>query len=614
MIQPPDESLSPIPWTRWPKFSAASLRADLQAGFTVAVFAVPQAMAYAVLAGVAPVYGLYLAVSMSLVAALFGSSPFINAGPTVTASLLTASAIAPFAVASSPEEVARVLWTFTLLVGVLRLALGLLKAGPLVRLVPEHAMLGFVTAADLLIAVGQLSEFLGTRAPSGSTLQKLVQVGANLPSFDWRPLLIGSVTVAILWGFERFSKKFPVALGAVVVATGIGLALNTLFAASSSVRLVVDIAPIPRGLPTPVFYLPDLELIGRLLPAALTVAAIGLIEAVSISSTLALKKKQRVNFNQEFLGQGLSQIVGGIFQGFPGSSSYSRSALIERNGGVTPLANVIFAFGTALALLLFPGWLERIPLAALAGLLLYTGLKLVDVPALQRVWKASRADFGVVALTFVVTFFGRLELGFLLGVVTALALFVMRARDLQLFELLPRPDGKWDELAYTIGSRHERSDVVALALHGDLFFGLAHELREQLAEIVRLQNPKWIVVRMRRAHSVDASVWGAFAEFARTFGATGGQVVLAGLSADQAKLVARTDLGAAICAQNLISREGAAFEAFETGLARVAGELSEDAVLSPPWREKMSRVKARDSVSHYRDPFNDPATLGAIEV
>ena len=614
MIFPSPNGISLRPLASCPRPTPASLRADFQAGLTVAIFAVPQAMAYAVLAGLPPVNGLYCAVIMSFVASLFLSSPFLNIGPTNTSALLTASVIAPFAAQATGAAMWPLIFQFTLLVGVIGGLMGLLKAGPLVRLVPEHANLGFVTAANILIALGQFNEFLGVKSIKGGTWDKLVGLVLEAPQSQWPALLVALLTLGLMLGFDKFSRRFPVTLCAVIAATLATLALARWAPGAAHIRVVGDIAPVPAGFPMPRVYAPNLPLMLQMLPSAAAVAAIGMLESAAISSNLALKNKLTVNFNQEFFGLGVAQLASALFGGFPGSSSYSRSALIERNGGKTVLSGVFFSIVTLLALLIGARLLEMIPLAALAALLFFTGIKLVEVDALKRVWLTSRLDFGVVALTFLVAFFGKLEWGFFAGIVAALLVFVARAKSLQLYELVPQSDGKWEERLYTPGSVHPRSDVVALSLHGDLFFGMSHELREQLGEITRVQAPKWIIVRMRRTSSVDASVWGTLADFAQAFDQSGGQLILTGVSPSLEKIIARTQVGDLIEKDHLVPREKEAFVAFEKGLERAGAALEPDAILSPAWQEWAHNYKMRHSVSHWRDPANDPATLGAIEL
>ena len=612
MIFPSRSGISLRPFASCPRPTPASLRADFQAGLTVAIFAVPQAMAYAVLAGLPPVHGLYCAVMMSFVASLFISSPFLNIGPTNTSALLTASVIAPFAAQATGEMVWPMIFQFTLLVGVIGAMMGIVKAGPLVRLVPEHANLGFVTAANILIALGQFNEFLGVKAIKGGTFDKIVGLIFEAPQAHWPSLLVALLTLGLMLGFDKFSRRFPVTLGAVIAATLATLALARWLPGAAHIRVVSDIAPVPAGFPAPHVFALNWALMLQMLPGAAAVAAIGMLESAAISSNLALKNKLTVNFNQEFFGLGVAQLASAVFGGFPGSSSYSRSALVERNGGQTVLTGVFFSLVTLLALLIGSRLLEIIPLAALAALLFFTGVKLIEVSALKRVWLTSRVDFGVVALTFGVALFGKLEWGFFAGIVAALLVFVARAKSLQLYELVPQSDGKWEERLYTPGSLHPRSDVVALSLQGDLFFALSHELREQLSEIVRVQEPNWIIIRLRRTSSVDASVWGTLADFAGAFAENGGQLILTGVSPQLEKIIVRTQVSG--LSENLVPREKEAFVAFEKGLERIGNALEPDAILSPNWRVWAHKYQMRESVSHWRDPANDPATLGAIDV
>lgn len=612
MIHPRRDAINFRPLASLPRLSTPVLRADALAGLTVAVFAVPQAMAYAALAGLPPVQGLYVAVVMSVVATLWGSSPYLNTGLTVTSALLTAATLAPFVARGA--SMLDLVWTFTLLVGAIRILLGLFKTGWIVRFVPEPAFLGFMAAANILIALGQLHQFFGISSPHApSTLLKLGEVFYNLPQTNPRAVLIGLLVVGVLVLFDKYSKRFPVALASILLATVAAVALGST-RLGAPVQLVRDIAPIPHGLPPLQFGPLRFDLIPSMLPGALAVAAIGLIEAVSIGQSLALKKKSEVNFNQEFFGQGVSQIAGALVGGLPGSASFSRSALIERSGGQTALANIFFGVFTALALWLFPSLLEQIPLAALAGLLFFTGIKMLDVATMRRVWKTSRSDFAVLALTFGVTFFGKIEWGFFAGVVVAMAVFLNRARDLQIFELVPRKvSTHFEESPYKPDSRHEKSDVVALALHGDLFFGLAQELREQLGEIARVQDPKFLVIRTRRARSIDYSCWKALFDFAAAFRENGGVLILTGVHGELREVIEDAGMKNVLPPECIVNPTGSAWQAFEMGLERVAQQLEPDAELSPAWREYFDKLQLKESVSHWRDPFNDPATLGIVE-
>ncbi|MDF2439838.1 MAG: sulfate permease, SulP family [Abditibacteriota bacterium] len=595
MISPPDDRVVPLPFVAEARaYSASRLRFDVQAGLTVAIFAVPQAMAFAVLAGLPPVHGLYSAIVMSIVAALWGSSPFINTGPTNSAALLMASALAPFL---QQGNLPALVFQFTLLVGLIRIAMGLLRLGWLVRFVPESAFVGFMTGANLLIALGQLHHLLGVDAARQSTfIARTWDVLSRSGEANLLALAIGLGTFAFMQLLDRFSRRFPVALGAIVLAT-VAAQASGAYAGAATVRTVRDIAPVPTGLPHLQFFLSDFSLMGDLLPGALAVATIGLIEAVFIGQALALKHRQSLNFNQEFFGQGLSQIAGALFQGFPGSGSFSRSALIEHTGGQTRFANVFFGIFTAVSLLFFARWLEIIPVAALAGLLLFIGVKLFDLRAMRRVWDTDRSDAAVMSVTFLVTVFVRIEYGFFAGVVLAMAFFLNRARDLQLYELVPKIGARnsrdFDEHSYSLGSHHERSDIVALSLHGDLFFGLASDLRQQLGEIARLQQPKFLIIRTRRAHSIDYSCWNAIFEFAKSFQAQGGTLFLSGVRPDLACIITQAGMQDVLPPQQLIPYTEVPWQAFHATVARVAQLLPQDATLSEEWLQYIHPAHAR---------------------
>lgn len=525
MIFPPRDRLHPAPFLKTIRgYSVPALRGDLLAGVTVAIFAVPQAIAYGMLAEIPPIHGLYAAMVAAVVAALWGGSPFINTGPTNSASLLTAAALAAFV---PGEQRLQALFLFTLMVGLIRLSMGLLRLGSLVHFVPESAFLGFTVGVGSMIALGRLHHFLGVGQSAArwfprQVWDKLVQI----PEANPHALVIGAGTLAIMFGLNKHAKRYPVALLAIVF--GIAYAR---WMPGSGVVLVADIQAVPSGLPAPSNpFFTDWHLTAAsLFPAALAVAVVGLIEAVSIGQVLAVKHRRHLNMNQEFFGQGLAMVASSFFQGMPGSGSFSRSALIEQTGGVTRLANVYFGLATALAVVLLPGLLNLIPAASLAGLLMFIGVKLVDPVRIKRLWRTSQLDVVVMLTTLLVTVLMRIEYGIFVGIVLAAMLILNKTRTLHIQEILPGPHGNFEERPYTPGSRHEPGAIVALSVHGDLSYGVAHELMEQLNEITRVQEPEIIVLRTRRAFSIDFSCWNAIFEFARAFQQRGGEVYLTGI-------------------------------------------------------------------------------------
>lgn len=360
MFRPRQNGISFIPplLREWRDYGLRAFRGDMQAGVTVAVFAVPQVMAYAMLAGLAPVQGLYAAIIMSVVAALWGSSPYVNTGPTNSSALLTAAALAS---CHAGGDQATVLLTLTLMVGLLRVAAGGFRLGWIIRYVPESAFLGFTLGVGILIAIGQTHHLLGVPAPSTQWVPaRLVETLRRLPEAGWGPLLTGLGVLATLLLLDRFARRWPVAVLAVAGAAGVAALLGP----EAGIRLVRDLAPISGHLPPFGFQIAGIDQITGLFPAAVSLAVIGLMEAVSIGEHLAIKNRKPLNVNQEFVGQGLSQIATAFFQGFPGSGSFSRSALIEQAGGRTAVANVVFGVVLLAGVLGCPGLLGLIPVAA----------------------------------------------------------------------------------------------------------------------------------------------------------------------------------------------------------------------------------------------------------
>lgn len=525
MITPPSHSVHPAPFLKVLRhYNRENFRGDLMAGITVAIFAVPQAIAYSLLADVPAIHGLYAAMVASIVAALWGSAPFVNTGPTNSASLLTAAALISYL---NTDSHLQMVFLFTLLVGLIRLTMGLLRMGTLIHFVPESAFLGFSIGVGSMIALGRLHHLLGLPASSykwfpAATLDKLCRVGQASP----HAVLLSALTLLIMFGLNRYAKRLPVAL----LAMGVGI-LYGKFVPGNGLMRVIDISKVPTGLPAfaSPFFEGWLTQVPDLLPGALAVAVVGLIEAVSIGQTLAVRHRMQLNFNQEFFGQGLGMIASAFFQGIPGSGSFSRSLLIEQCGGITFVANLVFGLATALALVTLPGLINLIPTASLAALLLFIGVRLIDPKRVKRLWRTSKMDAVVMICTFVVTVFIKIEYGIFTGIVLAAMLLLQRSRCLHLNEILPNPDGSFEERPYMPGSHHEKSAIVGLSLQGDLSYTVAHELLEQLNEVTRIQDPDILILRIRQAFAIDFSSWNAIFDFSESFQKNGRKVLLCGI-------------------------------------------------------------------------------------
>lgn len=594
MIEPHPDRVHPAPFLKvLAGYQKGYLRGDVLAGLTVAVFAIPQAIAYGILAEVNPIHGLYAAMVASIVAALWGSAVFVNTGPTNSASLLTAAALLAY---YSTDNFMQVVFLFTLMVGVIRLSMGLLRMGSLVHFVPESAFMGFTMGVGSMISLGRLHHLLGienaqTRWFPASTFDKLSRVGEA----DLHTVTVSLISLAVMFGLAKYSKRFPVALLAMVL----GL-LYALLVPGNNVMLVRDISPVPIGLPTPVspFFPGWTGYLDELAPAAFAVAVVGLIEAVSIGQTLAVRHRMHLNFNQEFFGQGLSMVVSSFFQGIPGSGSFGRSMLMEQSGARTLVANLIFGLATGIFLLTLPGVINLIPTASLAGLLLYIGVKLIDPVRVKRLWRTSSLDTVVMAATFGVTVFWKIEYGILTGVIIAAMMHLQKSRQLHLDEILPAPDGTLDERPYTPGSLHEPSAIVVLTTHGDLGYGVAHELLEQLNEIVQKQNPEIIVMRTRRVFSIDFSCWNAIFDFAEGFQKSGGTLLLSGIDDKTARTIHDAKASKWIPDTQLFTSSENIMESTRRALRKAEADVAHPENVHPAWRDwfKNPAVISREEI------------------
>lgn len=388
----------------------AAIQADLQAGITVAVFAVPQVMAYAMLAGVAPINGLYTIVIACLVGAIWGQSPFVNTGPSNSAALLCATALITVTGSWDPMVV---VFHFAILVGVFRLMLGFARASKLLQFLSARVMLGFTAGVGTLIAFGQLHHLLGISIGKHRWfLLKLVDISALVPDANPSALVIGGTMVVLMIMLHRHSRRIPVALLGIVACSLVAEALH----GWSAVPRVRDIAEVSNGLP--VWAVPGWNggLAWQLTPFAMAVAVIGLIEVATVARIFAEKQGVEVDDDREFFGQGLAQLVSAFFQGIPTSASFSRSALLEFAGVKTRLANLFFSLFLALALVLVARWFNVIPVAALAGLLLVMGIRLIKWREVRDTMRGSRSAGWVIAVTFFTTVFVHIEYGVFVGI------------------------------------------------------------------------------------------------------------------------------------------------------------------------------------------------------
>ncbi len=385
----------------------------------------PQGIAFARLAGLPPEYGLYTAIVPCIVAALFGSSWHVVSGPTNANSLALFATLAPLAVVGSPEYIALAL-AVTVLVGLMQFAIGTLRLGSLANFISPAALRGFMAGAAALIALYSVPDLLGLPAASAHRLITLVehviaQIGAVSPA----ALAVGAVTVAVAVGVRRWRPAAPAMLIGIVVATALAWAVNRWWPVGAAARVEV-VGALPAIWLH--FRLPAVEL--QSVPAlvgiafALTIVALG--QSISIAKAVAERSGQHIDANREFRGQGLSNIVGGLFSSYVSCGSLNRSMPNLEAGARTPLAAVFASLWLLLLVALSAPLLALMPMPAIAGLLILIAWSLLDWRGWQRLWRFSRQDFAVAAATFLATVSIRLEMAILLGTILSLVTYLYR--------------------------------------------------------------------------------------------------------------------------------------------------------------------------------------------
>ncbi len=430
---PPATLARLLPFLVWGRqITRKSLLADLLAGLTGAVIVLPQSVAYALIAGLPPEYGLYTAIITPVIAGLFGSSAHLISGPTAPISIVVLSVTSTLAAPGSSGFIPAVL-TLTLLCGLIQLGLGLARMGTLVNFISHTVVIGFTAGAALLICTSQLKYFLSVEAPKGApfvdTWTALLQQLSNINLYA---VAIALVTIAVTLAIKRCNDRLPAMLGGMVA----GAALCWLI--DGAERGIALVGALPGTLPAP--SMPDLSIntISALLPGALAIAILGLVEAVSIARAIAIRSGQRIEGNQEFVGQGLSNVAGSFFSCYAGSGSFTRSGANYDAGAKTPLAGAFAALILILVLLLLPQLTAYLPLPAMAGAIMLVAWKLIDFQHIREILHSNKQEASVLLVTFFSTLIVELEFAIYFGVLLSLVLYLRRTSKPRLMEVAPK--------------------------------------------------------------------------------------------------------------------------------------------------------------------------------
>lgn len=552
-------------------YCRGDLRADVIAGLTVAVMGVPQAMAYAIIAEVPPIYGLYTAIIPCLVAAILGSSNHLVTGPTNALCMVLLSLTTQFSGEAGVEPWQAIL-LLTFMAGFIQLGFGVLRLGGIIRYVSNSVVIGFTAGAGILIAANQLKNVFGIETGDARAFYEVIFATVRgLPDLNPYAFAIGFGTTALIVVLSRLNKKIPGAL----VGVGVTGVISYLFgwhgadmAQGMRVEIIRDIQPIAGSLPG--FKLPELvrnpdfDLIRVLAMGALSVAVLGLIEAASIGRAVAASSGQRLDFNREFLGQGASKMIGSCFGAFASSGSFTRTAVCYKSGGKTRMAAAFSAGWTALALLVLGPVANFIPKAALAGLLITIAYTMVDKRRLGLTWRSGRNPRFVLVGTLASTLILPLQYAIFVGIALSIVILLRTTGRTYLTQLVPRDDSGIDEVPF---QRAAPSPVATVNMEGALYFAAAEDLDYELFRCITPET-RVVVLRMKRLRAVGSTAMAMLEHFWELLRHKGITLVVCGIEEELEGVITSSRVRRILGEQNIFYADNKLLQSTELALAR----------------------------------------------
>jgi SulP family sulfate permease len=568
------------------EYSWAAFRGDLAAGLTVAAIAIPQAMAYAILAGLPPQYGLYTAIVMTAVGAVFDSSKLLINGPTnaISIALLSALALVP----QHERLQAAILIAF--LVGCAQVGIALLRLGDLTRYVSHSVIIGFTLGAATLLLFDQGKNLVSassgpSHGPHSISRSFLALVEAGI---HWPTLFLGIGTIAIVLLVRRFNKALrrwgvslfiPQHLLAVIVMAGLVYSLR--LDESLGVRVA---GSVPAELPSFAWPFLSIERIRLLADNAFAIAILGLLEAIAMAKAIAARTGQKLDINQQCLSEGAANLAGSFFQCMPGSGSLTRSAVNEQAGAHTQWSGVVSAVGVALAVLFAAPWARYIPTASLAGLLLLAAFRMVDWRRLLFHLRATRFDAGLVLFTALSAVFISVEFCIVIGVFLSFVLYVPRAAKVRLVRLTR---SGWSHARELVPGDPVCGKLLVYGLEGELFFGAEPEMEahlEAIAREARAESAQAVVLSLKRGRNPDAAFLHLLAGLVESLQQQGATLLLCGVAPPLRRSLAETGLELALGAGQVFDLVPGPAPSVQEALERAYQILGEQMCASCPRR------------------------------
>lgn len=546
-------------------YNKIKFRSDVLAGLTVALVALPQSMAYALIVGVEPKYGIYALIVGSIVGALFGSSRHLHTGPVNTSSIVIAAAMAAYV---HRDNYMAMMFLLALLAGVFQLGTGILKLGNLTQFISRSVLVGFMSGAALLIVVNQIPNLFGLPQISGGTfLINIFRIWENFSSVDAATLLIGVGTILLVLIVNRLSPKsasgVPYIPSYLLAVLGVAAVMALFSLADKGIAVVGKIPAALPPLSVPVF---DWGSISLLTTSALALALISLSEAIASAKSVASLAGDKIEVNQELIGQGLAKMAVAFFSGMPVSGSFARTALNFRVGAQTRFAAAFSGIFLLVIVALFSPLTQYIPVAALAGIIMVIATNMVNWKHVLLSLKTTRSDAVVMLSTFASMLLFSLDTAIFIGVGLSLALFLRKAVHPRLIELEYDQANGFQEIKSS--DKRHIPEISIVHIEGDIFFGAAEFLENEMGRIASRPGLEVLILRVKSACCLDATSIMGLIQFVEKMKKMNKLLVISGVTGEVERIFRRSGLEKVVGEENIFFSDLAVLKSTKHALQR----------------------------------------------
>ena len=515
-----------LPFLAWLPLVKTTWKDDLVAGLTGTIIVIPQAVALALIAGLPPIYGFYTAIISTIIASLFGSSNHLISGPTTTSSIMLYAIISNFHDSETQlEAFISLAIVLTAMSGLIKLFMGIAKMGKLVNFVSYSVIVGFTAGAGVLISFKQLKHVFGLQVPQGSSFYEiLVYFIKHIELINWYVFLVAVGTLILAVVIKKYVKKISKLYLLLAMIFGTGLT----FWLGGNANGIETLGQIPSGLPS--FNIPDFSIdkIRMLSSGAVILALLGLVEAVSISKSIALQSHQNLNSNQEFISQGLSNFISSFFSCYASSGSFTRSNINYQVGAKTPFSGIVSGIGLLIVLLLFAKYAAFLPKAVMGGIIMLVGYNLIDFQQIRKIIKSSKREILILAVTFFGTLFLALETALFTGILISLFFYLEKTSKPNIAIFGKNKENKFINIIRDDSTR-ECPQLKMIRIDGSIYFGAVEVISKYFVELYEQTDKKHLLIMANGVNFIDLAGAEWLANEALKWQKRGGGIYFSGL-------------------------------------------------------------------------------------